>query len=385
MTVVLDAAQEEFRTQVCALLCEESAREAVAECRRLPAGEEPGLMDLHRRLGERGWLAPNWSRRHGGIDATAVEKAIVSEELIRHGVPDNVHTLGVDIVGLAVHRHGTEAQKDRLLPPLARGEATASVLFSEPDAGSDLGALQTRAEPDGDGWRLRGRKWYSMKSHIADIALCAARTSDSSAQYHGITLFLVPLQSLGVMMRPMWNLTDERFLDVVLDGIRVSRDDVLGEVDDGWQVINQVLALERTGVDSAARAARLLDAVLRHAAKTGQLEDPAYAQRLLDLDARVRASQLLAWRCVANLRDGVPNQVHSAIAKWHSTEVFKELAALAIEVSGLPGTLDARDEAALADGIFESACRDAPGLTLAAGTSEIMLYVIAGSGLGLLS
>jgi alkylation response protein AidB-like acyl-CoA dehydrogenase len=377
--------QEQFRTQVCELLCEDSVRVSVADSRRMPPGQETGLLDVHRRLGERGWLAVNWPTEYGGRGASIVEKAILTEELILHGVPDTVHVLGIDIVGLALHLLGTEEQKRRLLPGLALGQTTASVLFSEPDVGSDLGSLQTRAEPDGDGWRLYGRKLYSVKSHHSDFALCAARTSASPVAYHGITLFVVPLRSIGVFIEPLWNLAEERFDDVILDGIRVSRDDVLGEVDEGWQAINRVLPLERTGIDSAAKANRLLEALLRYAVKTGLLRDAAYAHRLLDMDARVRASRLLAWRCVENIHDGRPNEVQSAAAKWYTTETAKELAGLSMEMVGLPGVLDARDEAAVAEGVFDAAYREAPGLTLAAGTSEIMLYFVASSGLGLAS
>ncbi|MEV6931337.1 acyl-CoA dehydrogenase family protein [Dactylosporangium sp. NPDC051485] len=381
--IELTAEQEQFRAELCELLCQDAVRDEVARSRRLPYGQETGLLDVHRRLGERGLLAVNWPVEYGGRGGTIVEKAILTEELILHGVPDTVHTLGIDIVGLAVFLYGTPEQRARLLPGLARGDTTASVLFSEPGIGSDLASLTTRAEPDGDGWRLYGRKRYSMKTHQSDFALCAARTSAGPVAYHGITLFLVPLRSVGVHIDPLWNLSEERFDDVTLDGIRVTRADVLGEVDDGWQVVNRVLPLERTGIDSAAKADRLLDALLRQAAATGRLTEPAYAQRLLDLDARVRAARLLAWRCVLHLRDGRPDEVDSATAKWYASEVAKELAGLALEVTGLDGVLDARDAAAVADGVFDAALREAPGLTLAAGTSEIMLYFVGTSGLGL--
>jgi alkylation response protein AidB-like acyl-CoA dehydrogenase len=375
--------QRRFRAQVCQLLCTPPVRAAVAQARRTPPEQEVGLVEVHRQLGERGWLAVNWPVEYGGLGATLVEKTIVSEELIRHGVPDTVHTLGIDIVGLALLQFGTEEQRRRLLPGLARGETTASILFSEPEIGSDLASLQTRAQPDGDGWRLYGRKVYSVKSGLSDFALCAARTATAAVPYHGITLFIVPLRSIGVYLQPLWNLSEERFDDVTLDGIRVGRDDVLGEVDDGWQVINKVLPLERTGVDSVAKAARLLDTLVHHARRTGTLNDPAYAHRILDFDARVRAARLLAWRCVSNIAAGAPDEVHSAAAKWYTTELAKELSGFALEVAGLPGILDARDPAAVADGLFDAQYREAPGWTLAAGTSEIMLYFVAINGLGL--
>ncbi|MEU3163927.1 acyl-CoA dehydrogenase family protein [Streptosporangium sp. NPDC006930] len=368
--------QDGFRQEVCGLLCEEAVSAEIAQSRRMPYGQESGLLDVHRRLGKLGWLAINWPERYGGSDATIVEKAILTEEMIRHGVPENVHSLGIDIVGNAIHLFGTPEQKERFLPGLARGEITANVLFSEPDVGSDLASLTTRAEPDGDGWRLHGRKIYNMKAQHSEFALCAARTSTGPVNFSGITLFLVPLQSLGTVIEPVWNLSEERFDLVTLNGIRIGREDVLGEVDDGWQVLGKVLPLERTGLDHSAKAERTLSALREHA-------PPGCEERLVQLETRVRAARLLAWRCITNLHEGRPNEVHSAIAKWYTSETAKEVSLAAVELLGPRALLDARDPEALAEGVFDAAFREAPGLTLAQGSSEIMLYFVATSKLGL--
>jgi alkylation response protein AidB-like acyl-CoA dehydrogenase len=368
--------QDSFRKQVRELLREDAVREEIAQARRMPYGQESGLLDVHRRLGKLGWLAINWPERYGGSDATIVEKAILTEEMIRHGVPDNVHSLGIDIVGNAIHLFGTQGQKERYLPGLARGETTANVLFSEPDVGSDLASLTTRAEPDGDGWRLHGQKIYNMKAQHSDFGLCAARTSAGPVNFAGITLFLVPLQSMGVVIEPVWNLSEERFDLVTLDGIRVGGDSVLGDVDDGWQVLGQVLPLERTGLDHSAKAERTLAALREHA-------PPGCEERLARLETRVRAARLLAWRCVANLHDGRPDEVHSATAKWYTSETAKEVSMAAVELLGPRALLDARDPEAIAEGVFDAALREAPGLTLAQGSSEIMLFFVATSKLEL--
>ncbi|MGH3870459.1 MAG: acyl-CoA dehydrogenase family protein [Pseudonocardiaceae bacterium] len=368
--------QERFRADVCKLMRDDAVQAEVAQSRRMPYGQETGLLDVHRRLGKLGWLAVNWPERYGGAGGTIVEKAILTEEMIRHGLPDNVHTLGIDIVGTAIHLFGTQEQKERFLPGLARGETTANVLFSEPDVGSDLASLATRAEPDGDGWRLYGKKIYNMKAQHSDFALCAARTSTGPVSYGGITLFLVPLQSMGVVIEPLWNMTEERFDIVTLDGIRLGREDVLGEVDDGWQVLGKVLPLERTGLDHSAKAERTLAALREHA--------PAGCEeRLVELETRVRAARLLAWRCVANLHEGRPDEVHSATAKWYTSETAKAVSVAAVELLGPPALLDARDPEAIAEGVFDAALRESPGLTLAQGSSEIMLFFIATSKLGL--
>ena len=368
--------QDGFREEVRKLLREDAVRAEIAQSRRMPYGQESGLLDVHRRLGKLGWLAINWPERYGGADATIVEKAILTEEMIRHGVPDNVHSLGIDIVGNAIHLFGTQEQKERYLPGLARGEITANVLFSEPGVGSDLASLTTRAEPDGDGWRLYGRKIYNMKAQHSEFALCAARTSTGPVNFAGITLFLVPLQSMGVVIEPVWNLSEERFDLVTLDGIRVGRENVLGELDDGWQVLGKVLPLERTGLDHSAKAERTLAALREHA-------PPGCEQRLVHLETRVRAARLLAWRCVANLHDGRPDEVHSATAKWYTSETAKEVSVAAVELLGPRALLDARDPEAIAEGVFDAAFREAPGLTLAQGSSEIMLFFVATSKLGL--
>jgi alkylation response protein AidB-like acyl-CoA dehydrogenase len=377
--------QEAFRRKVCDFLSEDRVRKIVEAARRLPPGEEPGMLEVYRRLGERRWLAVNWPEEYGGLGRGLAEKSILTEELIRHGVPDLVHVVSIDIVGLIVQMVGTEEQRRRLLPPLARGESSASVLYTETGAGSDLAALSTRAVPDGDGWRLYGRKVYSLKTQFADWALCAARTSESDAAAYGITLFVVPLRTPGVTVRLLPGLSDDAFGDVSLEGIRLTRDDVLGPVDEGYQVINRVIPVERTGMEFQAKARRLLDLIVRRLDELGELDEPGAGPRLVELHARARAAQLLSWRVIDELRRDRIDNVHTAMAKWYSTELFKLICQAGTDRLGLDAVLSAHDRRAPYAGAVEHAGRDAPGYTLSAGTSEIMQYLIASAGLRLLS
>ena len=290
-----------------------------------------------------------------------VDKAIVTEEMILHGIPDVVHTLSVDIVGLAIQRLGTEEQKRQWLPPIAAGEGVGCVLLSEPEVGSDLGSLSTRAEPDGDGWRLYGRKVYNLKSQFADLALCAARTTSSAVRFHGITVFIVPMRTPGVRVEPIPSISDERFNEVVLSGIRMTPQDVLGEVDDGWQVLNGLLGLERTGIEFEAKARRLLDEVLAEAERAGSIQDSGYGERLVELDAEVRAGRLLSWRALGAMAADTLDDVQCAMAKWHTTETAKLISELGPEICGLTALLSARDEQAPPGWLLESVLRDAPG------------------------
>lgn len=377
--------QERFRREVRDFLAEDRVRKTADAMRDLPPREEPGMLDVYRWLGEKRWLAVNWPTEYGGLGRSIVEKSILTEELIRARIPDLVHIVSVDIVGLVLMMVGTEAQKRRYLPALAAGEQSASVLYSEPGVGSDLAALRTRAVPDGDGWRLHGRKIYSLKSQFADVALCAARTTESDVRFHGITLFLVPMRTPGVTTQPIWNMSDEQFCDVTLDGIRLTRDDVIGDVDGGWQVINEVLPVERTGLEFQAKARRLLDEVLSRAARDGTLADPAYQQRLAELDAAATAAHLMAWQVISELREGRLDGVRTAMSKLYATELFKRISEFALEIGGLDATLSGWDGAGTSGGRREAAHREGPGITLSAGTSEIMRYLIASTGLQLLT
>ncbi|GAA2553694.1 acyl-CoA dehydrogenase family protein [Winogradskya consettensis] len=373
-----------FRDDVRTLLEEDSVRSTVADIAAYPPGTEVALLDVYRRLGERGWLAPGWPVEYGGLGLGAVENAIVTEELTRAGIPDDVHVLCVDLVGMFLLHAGTAEQKARHLPALARGERLATVLFSEPEAGSDLAALRTTARRDGTGWRLRGSKIYNLKSQYGDFALCAARTTDSPVAMHGITLFLLPLRAPGVHIEPVPGMANDRFNLVVIDDVRLDDADVVGEPDNGWQLLNDMLQLERTGIDFHAKARRLLDQTIDRAAEQGLLDDPEWAGRLAELDATLRAGHALAWEQVNALAGGHPDPVTSAMAKWYTSEQIRPILNAGTELAGLGAALSAWDGTTDDDGTWEAALRMGPSHRLASGTSEVMLFLIATNGLGLL-
>ncbi|MET7638018.1 acyl-CoA dehydrogenase family protein [Streptomyces sp. NPDC005438] len=380
----LDEAQAAFRTEIRALLSQERVRESAARIAAYPPDTEAAHLDVRRWLGAEGLLAPAWPAQYGGRGLGAAEAALVTEELTRAGIPDDVQVLSIDIVGMMLLHEGTETQRKTHLPPLAAGEQIATVLFTEPECGSDLSALRTRAEPDGDGWRLYGSKVYNMKSRYGEFAVCAARTTASPVPMHGITLFLLPLRSPGVHVEPVPSLGNDTFNLVVIDGVRLTEADVVGQVDDGWRLMNELLQLERTGVDFHAKARRLLDLVLDRAAATGRLSDPAYAVPLAELDAKLHAAHALAWQQVARLDAGSPDPVRSAMAKWYASEQARPVLDAGLDLYGLDAALTAWDGHAPDGGLLEAGYRMGPSHRLASGTSEVMLYLIATNGLGLL-
>jgi alkylation response protein AidB-like acyl-CoA dehydrogenase len=379
----LTARQRAFRGEVQAFLCSARVLEAIEAIRRYPPGTEPGLLDIYTWLGERGWLAPSWPECYGGLGLGAAESAIVTEEMCLAGVPDDAHVLSIDIVGTFLLNVGTDEQKRRLLPALARGKSIATVLFTEPGCGSDLASLTTRAERAGDGWRLSGTKIYNQKTQFSELGLCAARTSESPVPWHGITLFLLPTASPGVVIRPIENMTNDRFHEVVIDGVELGLDDVVGTPDDGWQLMNDMLVLERTGIDFHAKIRRWLNSVAA-AGHGDAVHGAAWAERFAELDARLQAGRALAWRVIADIDQGTVNPATAAMSKWYVTEQARDVAQFCRDTRGMSGVLSAWDPEAPDLGLVEAASRYAPTHRLGSGTSEVMLYIVASTALGLL-
>jgi alkylation response protein AidB-like acyl-CoA dehydrogenase len=230
---------------------------------------------------------------------------------------------------------------------------------------------------DGDDFAITGAKIFNSVGHLAGYGLLAARTDSAAARYQGITLFLVPMRDPHVQINPMWTLADEHFNEVVLDGLRVPRENIVGELHGGWALLNQALAVERNGLVIASEAARWLDLLTTHIRSSGQGNDPIVRQRVAALSAEVAAARLLAWRVVALQSRGQVDDVRSAMSKWYAGELCKRLTHVAGEIMGLAGTLDRFDAAAPVAGQLEAAHRWAPAWGIAAGTSEIMLYLIA--------
>jgi len=381
MDLSFSAEEDEFRQDLRAFFAEERVQGILRELERCKPRVEAHSQQIYQWLGERGWLAPNWPVEYGGAGKTAVEAAILSEEMARAGVPDTVHVNTVEIVGLFLLLAGTDEQKKRFLPAMARGDMVVSVLYTEPNSGSDLSSLSTRAVFDGDGYLLYGTKIYSLTTQFAQYGLAATRTRGGMSKYDGITLFLVPLRERGVGIRPLWNISDERFNEVVLDGAWVSPDNIVGPLHGAWELINTALSIERTGLDYYVKMRRWLDAIIARAAKTGRLEDPRIGHEIVRLDAQVEAGRLMVWDIISQLQRGELDNVQAAMSKWYNTEVGRHIARLGVDMEGLAGTLSRWDGEAPMGGLLEAAYRECPGLTISAGTSEIMLYVIAAVGL----
>ncbi|MFE5818091.1 acyl-CoA dehydrogenase family protein [Streptomyces sp. NPDC056479] len=365
--------QQRFRADVRRTLRSAEVRAAAAEATGAD-GVEPDARPLYRLLGKLGLLAVHWPVEYGGEGRPLTDAAIVAEELVRAGVPDTLHVNTIQIVGQFLVMAGSDEQKRRYLPALARGESFASVLYTEPDAGSDLGALRAVAEPDGDGYRITGTKVFSLKTRFVDLGLCAARTTPGAGKYQGISLFLVDMNAPGVAVSLIPGIGDEHFHRIDLDAVPVPGENLLGPRDEGWPLLNEALAIERTGLDYYLKAEHWLEAALEALTDHGA-DDPhdAHLEQIGRWYGALTADHVLAWEVLTGLASEQVDQVSTAVAKYHSSELAQSVAAWAADVPTPEQRAD-RTRAALT---LDSAFREAPGLTLSAGTSEVMLQIMA--------
>lgn len=351
----LNAEEHAFADRVAQILDVQEARE-YADAAGTPHTLDP--RPLYRLLGRHGLLAPHWPTRFGGAGRTVVETSLVHEALVRRRLPDLAFVVTISYVGTLLQMAGSDRLLASYLPGLASGDLLACTLYSEPGVGSDLASLQTAAVPEPGGLRVSGRKVYSQVTDLADFAVVAVRIGPRGKNpYEGIALLWIPLDQPGIERRRVDQLGADPFTDVVLNGVHVPDDHVLADGASGWAMLNEALAIERTGYEAYLRAEQSLAVGPRPHSSHGGVDQ---------LEALVRAAGAMAWRQVRDQAAGELDPGEAAASKWFSTELAAPLARRAYDRA----TNDGRDEA-------YQLMLEAPGMTLSAGTSEMMLATIA--------
>jgi alkylation response protein AidB-like acyl-CoA dehydrogenase len=349
-------------------------------------GEEPpgdaGSFAFRRawqaRMHAAGLVGIHWPVAYGGRGATPVQQAIFNEELGRGRAPRLANTIAIEMAGPTIIAHGTEAQKARLLEPILSAEEIWCQGFSEPDAGSDLAAIRTRAKRVDGGWLLSGQKVWTSLAHEARWCMMLARTDPGSRAHHGLTYFLMDMHQDGAEARPIVQITGEReFSELFVDEAFVSDDQVLGAVGDGWRVAITTLMHERSGIALAAQVnvRASLDQVCALAYRRGLDEDRAIALRLAQLYVDAEGLRLTTYRGLSDLeRDGVPGPKGS-LAKLQWAALSQSVAELGMEMLGAEG-VDA--DSALAFRYLRSRANSIEG-----GTTEVLRDIVAERVLGL--
>jgi len=334
--------------------------------------------DWQRRLYDAGWAAPAWPQEYGGRGATLTESAIYYEEIGRARVPLAANTLGILLGGPTLMMWGTDEQKERYLAPILSAEEIWCQGFSEPEAGSDLASLKTRAVKNGDEWVVTGQKVWTSGAQYAKWCMLVARTDPGEAKHKGLTYFLMDMDQAEVVVRPLRQITGEaEFNELFIEEARIPDANVVGGVGNGWKVALTTLMNERAGLGFALqiRLRQLLDDVIGAAAEKGLLEDPLYADKLAELHVRTESIRLLAWKGLTDVeRYGQPGP-EGSLVKWLWSDTNQRLTQLAADVIGA-------DALTVGDSWSYELLR-ARGNTIEGGTTEVLKNIVAERVLGL--
>jgi alkylation response protein AidB-like acyl-CoA dehydrogenase len=334
--------------------------------------------EFQRRLAEGGWAAVHWPREYGGRGATLTQSAIFFEELARAGAPLPANALGLLLAGPTIMTYGTQEQKDRYLTPILTAEEIWCQGFSEPDAGSDLASLKTRAVRDGDEWVVTGQKVWTSGAQYSKWCMLVARTDPDVPKHKGLTYFLLDMEQPGVQVVPLHQITGEpEFNELFLDGARIPDANVLGGVGNGWKVALTTLMNERAGLAFflQVRLRQMLDQVIGLAAADGLIEDDVIADKLGELHLRAEILRLTAYRGLTAIEKYGQPGPEGSLTKWLWSETNQQLTQFAADLLG-PSALRAGDRWA-----YE--LLRARGNSIEGGTTEVLKNIVAERVLGL--
>ncbi len=331
------------------------------------------LVAYQRRLAKRGWGAPTWPKEYGGTGWTPQQLHIFWSEASAADAPAQFHQ-GLELIGPIIFTYGSQAQKDFYLPRIISGEDWWCQGYSEPGAGSDLAALRTRADRDGDDYIVNGHKMWTSYAHVADRMFILARTSNEGRRQQGISLMLVDMDTPGIRISPIHTLAGDHELNqVFFDDVRVPQANRLGEENDGWSVAKHLLAFERGGVYAPALVARLREV------ERACPDDPVLRQKIARQAVSLEALQAIELKA---LRKEGPTAMYPSILKVLGTEASQAIDVLACDILGTPGWRARADD--LPDDIAVTVPRylNNRAASIYAGSNEIQRDIIAKMMLG---
>jgi alkylation response protein AidB-like acyl-CoA dehydrogenase len=344
-----------------------------------------------RKLFEGGFIGVTWPREYGGQGLSFVEEMILHEEMALQKAPPILNILGVGMAGPTIIAYGTEAQKKRYPARILSCEEIWCQGYSEPNSGSDLAALQTRAVKDGDHYVINGQKVWTSLAHVADWMMLLARTDPDAPKHKGITYFLLDMHAPGVTVKPLKQITgDAEFNEVFFDNVRVHESQVLGEVNNGWAVGLTTLMYERLalGFGLQVRLRIALESLIdmgRRVEKTGRVvtKDPLMRQKLAQLWIDTEALKYTGARAITRLLRGELPGPEASAGKMSWVETHQRLQELAMEIEGPYGQLVKGSERAIDGGVWQYSFLRSRANSIEGGTTEIQKNIIGERVLGL--
>ena len=377
---------EAFRQEVRAWLDTNLPAEWRSRAFEGPRGEDLQIRrEWQRRLHRGGWLRLAWSKRAGGRGATPVQQAIYQEELARAGAPPIIGQLGVSLAAPTLNLLGSEWQKETYIERILSAEEVWCQGFSEPDAGSDLAGLGTRAVHRDGRWILNGQKVWSSGAHYADRSFLLARTDPDVPPHQGIGYFIVDLRQPGAEVRPIRQITGAgEFCEIFLRDVEVEDRDLVGGPGDGWKAAMITFGFERGGLANAYRFDKAVDALAELAREVGAGPEPVARQRIAQARIEATAYKMNALRALTRAQAGEPPGPEASLAKLFWSEMDKRtIQETAIALEGMSGALAAGDSWAVEGGRWQYSWLWSQAETIFAGSSEIQRNIIAERVLGL--
>jgi alkylation response protein AidB-like acyl-CoA dehydrogenase len=353
-------------------------------CNRSTRLDPPELKPWHRKLYERGWIAPHWPKEYGGMGATLTQQIILFEEISRVGAP-TPFPHGLNFIGPLIIDAGTPEQKTRHLPPILRGDATWCQGYSEAGAGSDLASLATRAELDGDDFVVNGHKMWTTNGHFADWMFALVRTDPQAKPRHaGISMLLIDLKSPGITVKPIQTIRgDAEFAEEFLVDVRVPRENLLGGLNDGWKVANRLLGSERFTTGHPRNAAVLLNRARQVAEVTGAVHEAGFLQKLAALEIDLLAFSAYYRHAAALHGEKRAPFSMAPVIKIAGGELAQRASELLVEAAGCFGPLAA--DMMVGNEVINPAADmfEMRRVTVGSGAVEIQRNIIAKRVLGL--
>ncbi|MEA2159290.1 MAG: hypothetical protein QOD66_1670 [Solirubrobacteraceae bacterium] len=346
-----------------------------------PEGEDDHYTwrrDFQRRLAAGGWAAVHWPREYGGRGATLTQSAIFFEELGRSGAPLPANVLGLLLAGPTIMTWGTPEQKERYLAPIVTADEIWCQGFSEPDAGSDLAALKTRAVKRGDEWIVTGQKVWTSGAQYSKWCMLVARTDQDAAKHKGLTYFLMDMEQDEVQVRPLRQITGEaEFNELFIEEARIPAANVLGGEGNGWKVALTTLMNERAGLAFflQVRLRQLLDEVFAHASQRGLLDDPVVADKLGELHLKAEVLRLTAYRGLTAIEKYGQPGPEGSLTKWMWSETNQQLTQFAADLLGAEGLRSGSR--------WSYELLRARGNSIEGGTTEVLKNIVSERVLGL--
>lgn len=339
------------------------------------------MREWQARLYRAGYVGLAWPREYGGQGATICQQVVASEEFARLGMRPLINMVGLDILGPTLIRHGTEEQKQRFLPKILTAEEIWCQGFSEPEAGSDLASLRTRAKLDGNEFVVTGQKVWTSLGPIAHWMFLLVRTDPDAPKHEGISYLLCEMKSPGVQVRPLRNAAGGfHFSEVFLDEVRVPVENLVGELNGGWKIARSSLEHERSGLAGVVELEKGIRDVQTMAARTGDIE---LIRRASHLWVEVQGLRYLGYRTLSTQLSGRDPGSVASMGKLFATELRQRVTKLALEIQGERAQLIKKSPYAEENGRWQVKYLDALPYTIGGGTSEILRNVIAERFLGL--